>query len=282
MAGMVIRFGHSHDADDAFLFHALSAAKVDTGDLQIEPVVVDFQTLNDRASRGELEATALSVHAYAYAREHYRLIRSGWTFSEGHGPSIVAREPISPADLADATVAAGGVTSSAYLAMMLWNPSLKTRMLPFDKVLPAVETGLADAGLTVHEDDMALELTGLVHVHDLGEWWAGETDGLPMPLGCVAVRKDVDEALQQQLQRAVQASVNWAMGHHREALDAAKGAVDRLEADQTDDFLGRYITDLSVDIAGRGQAGIEAFLRRGADANIIPNCLPLDLVPQAN
>ena len=278
MAGMVIRFGYSHDADDAFLFHALVTGKVDTGDLQIEPVVVDFQTLNDRASRGELEATALSVHAYAYACQHYRLIHAGWTFAVEHGPSIVAREPMSLEDLAGATVAAGGVTSSAYLAMMLWNPALKTRMLPFDKVLPAVETGLADAGLTVHEDDMALELTGLVHVHDLGEWWADQTDGLPLPLGCVAVRKGVDEAVQQQIQQAVRASVEWAMEHHREALAAAQGAVDRLEADQTNDFLGRYITSLSVDIGDRGRAAMEAFLQRGADANIIPNCLPLDLV----
>ena len=278
---MEIRFGYSNDADDAFLFHALVTGKVDTGDLQIEPVVVDFQTLNDRASRGELEATALSVHAFAYAQKHYRLVRGGWTFAVEHGPSLVARESMSPDQLADATVAAGGVTSSAYLAMMLWNPALKTRMLPFDKVLPAVETGLADAGLTVHEDDMALELTGLVNVHDLGKWWAGETDGLPMPLGCVAVRKDLDDEVQQQLQQSVRASVEWAMGHHREALEAARGAVDKLEAEGTDDFLGRYVTDLSVDIGDSGQAGMEAFLQRGADANIIPNCLPLDLVPQA-
>ena len=276
---MKIRLGYSNEADDAFLFHGLTAGKVDPGDLQIEPVVVDFQTLNDKASRGELEATSLSVHAYAYARKHYRLLRSGWTFGEGRGPMLVAREPITPEDLAKVTVAAGGVTSSAYLALMLWNPAVRIRMLPFDKVLPAVETGLADAGLMVHEEEMSLELTGLVCVHDLGRWWAEKTDGLPLPLGCVAVRRDLDETVQQQLHQAVTASVDYAMAHRDEAVAAAREAVGKLEAELTDEFVGRYITDLSSDVGDRGLKATEEFLKRGHEIEVIPDTLPLEFAP---
>ncbi|HDZ20669.1 MAG TPA: ABC transporter substrate-binding protein [Phycisphaerae bacterium] len=278
---VTIRLGHSHEADDVFLFHALTAGKVDTGDLQIEPVVLDFQGLNDKASRGELEATTLSVHAYAYARKHYRLLRSGWTFGEGRGPMIVAREAMTAETLAAASIAVGGVTSSAYLAMTLWNPRARTRVLPFDKVLPAVETGLVDAGLMVHEEEMALELTGLVCVHDLGEWWSGKTDGLPLPLGSVVVRRDLDEDVQRQLHKAVSESVHYALANRQEVVTAVRGTVGGLEADLADDFLGRYITDLSLDIGDRGQSAAEEFLRRGCETGIIPDSLPLEFAPSA-
>lgn len=278
---MAIRLGHSHQADDVFLFHALTAGKVDTGDLQIKPVVLDFQGLNDKASRGELEATALSVHAYAYARNHYRLLRSGWTFGEGRGPMIVSREAMTAETLAAASIAVGGVTSSAYLAMMLWNPQARTRVLPFDKVLPAVETGLVNAGLMVHEEEMALALTSLVCVHDLGEWWSGKTDGLPLPLGSVAVRRDMNEDVQRQVHNAVSKSVQYALANRHEVVAAVRGTVGGLEADLADDFLGRYITDLSLDIGDRGQSAVEEFLRRGCEAGIIPDSLPLEFTPSA-
>ena len=278
---MKIRLGYSNEADDAFLFHALTAGKVDLGGLQIEPVVVDFQTLNDKASRGELEATALSVHAYAYARKHYRLLRCGWTFGEGHGPVLVAREPMDNDQLAKATVATGGVTSSAYLAMMLWNPAVRTRLLPSPKVLPSVETGLADAGLMAHEKEMAFELTGLVCVHDLGKWWAKTTDGLPLPLGCVAIRRDVPEEIQARLHAAVAQSIRYAMDHRAEALAAARQAVGKLEADLADEFVGRYITELSADLGQGGQAATEEFLKRGFEMGIVPDALPLEFAPLA-
>jgi len=278
---MAIRLGYSQEADDAFLFHALTTGKIQAGALQVEPIVVDFQTLNDRASRGELEATALSVHAYAYARSHYELLRAGWTFGEGRGPVIVAREAVAPGDLAEATIAVGGVTSSAYLAMMLWNPHARVRMLPPDKVLPAVEAGLADAGLLVHEEEMALRLSGLVAVQDLGTWWAQTTDGLPLPLGCVAVRRNLDAATRAQIARGVSESVAYALANRREAMDAARQAVGRLEADLADEFIGRYIGELSGDIGERGQAAAEAFLTRGCEAGLLPSVLPLEFVSDA-
>ena len=277
---MKIRLGYSNEADDAFLFHALTTGKVDLGGLQIEPVVVDFQTLNDKASRGELEATALSVHAYAYARKHYRLLRCGWTFGEGHGPVLVAREQMDGDELAQATVATGGVTSSAYLAMMLWNPSVRTRLLPSPKVLPSVETGLADAGLMAHEKEMAFELTGLVCVHDLGQWWTKKTDGLPLPLGCVAVRRDLPDDVQARLQAAVTQSVQYAVDHRGEAMAAARQAVGRLEAELADEFVGRYVTELSTDLGERGQAATEEFLKRGYEIGVVPDALPLEFVPR--
>jgi len=251
---------------------------VDTGQLRLEPVVADFHTLNDKASRGELEVTAVSAHAYAYARQKYLLLRSGASFGQGYGPVIVAREPMDPQQLTAATVAVPGVTSSAYLVMGLW-ARVRTRLLPFDKILSAVEAGLVDCGLVVHEDKMKLELSGLTCVLDLAAWWAQQTDNLPLPLGCVVVRRNLPPDVQRQLERMVQESVRCGLAGRTEAMAAAYRAAGRLEAELMNEFITRYVTELSVDMGSRGRAALEEFLRRGHQAGIIPQALPLEFAP---
>ncbi len=275
---MKIRLGISPEADDVFMFHGLRSGKVDTGGLDIEPVVEVFQTLNDQASRGQLEATSMSVHAYAYARKRYVLSRCGSSFGQDCGPLLVARERMNGEEMSAATVAVPGVTSSAFLAMSLWGPEVRTRVLPFDKIIPAVETGLADCGLISHEEQMSLDVTGLTVVLDFGVWWSGLTAGMPLPMGCVAISRSLPADAQQQLQRVIGESVKYGLDKRAEALAAVIEPRGEEEAGVTDEFISRYVNELSVCVGETGQGAMEEFFRRGCVAGIIPDTLPLEFV----
>jgi len=278
---MKIRLGLSPEADDVFMFHGLLSGKVDVRGLDIEPVVEVFQTLNDQASRGQLDATSMSVHAYAYARRRYVLSRSGSSFGVDCGPLLVARDQMNGEQLAAATIAVPGVTSSAYLAMALWGPNVRTRMLPFDKIIPAVETGLADCGLISHEEQMSLDVTGLTSVLDLGVWWSNLTGGMPLPMGCVAISRNLPVDVQQTLQQAIGESVRYGLANRAQALAALKQDDSVRETGATAELISRCVNDLSIDVGRRGQAAMQEFLKRGCEAGIIPNALPLEFVTLA-
>jgi 1,4-dihydroxy-6-naphthoate synthase len=266
---MKIRLGMTHEADDAFMFHALLTGKVDTAGLDIQPVVEVFPILNDQASRGQLEATVMSLHAYVYSRRRYNLARCGATFGKGVGPALIAREPMEMDELLEAPVAVPGVTSSAYLALTIWNPNVHTRVVPFDKVIPAIETGLADVGLVTPEEKPGLDVTGLTTVTDLSVWWSGESNGLPLPMGCFAIRHDLPEEIQRALHQAVASSIQYALENKAEVLAAIHADVPEVDLDVQREFVDNYVSDLSVDLGDEGVQAMEAFLRHGADAGLI-------------
>jgi 1,4-dihydroxy-6-naphthoate synthase len=266
---MKIRLGISHEADDAFMFHALLTGKVDSAGLDIQPVVDVFPILNDQASRGQLEATVMSLHAYVYSRRRYRLARCGATFGRTLGPALIAREPMAVDDLLGATVAVPGVTSSAYLMLTIWNPTVRTRVVPFDKVIPAIETGLADVGLVTPEEKPGLDVTGLATVMDLSVWWSGETDGLPLPLGCFAIRRDLPDQVQTTLQKVVADSIQYAMDNKAEVLAAIHADTPDVDLAAQQEFVEDYVSPLSVDLGDEGVEAMTAFLARGAQAGLI-------------
>jgi len=273
---MKIRLAHSPDADDAFMFYGLAAGKVDPGEFEFEHVLEDIQTLNDRASRGEMEITAISAHAYAYVRDRYVLTRCGGSFGDGYGPMIVSREPLGEADLFDKTIAVPGTTTSAYLALQLYRPGLRTKMLPFDKIVPAVQVGLVHCGLIIHEAQVTYAQQGLHCVVDLGTWWRDKTDGLPLPLGCNAIRKDIAPEARAELSRIVSASIEYGLAHRDEAIAYALQFAGDMESSQADTFVGMYVNDLTLDMGDRGRRAMEEFLRRGHEAGITPDALPLE------
>jgi len=273
---MRIRLAHSPDADDAFMFCGLATGKVDPGRFQFEHVLEDIQCLNDRASRGEMEITAVSAHAYAYVRDKYVLTRCGGSFGDGYGPLIVSREPIQVDDLPSVSIAIPGTTTSAYLALQLFRPGLRTRLLPFDKIMAAVQSGLVDCGLIIHEAQVTYEQAGLHCVADLGDWWAKKTGGLPLPLGLNAIRRDIDPPMRRELEAILLASIRYALDHRGEAIQHAMRYARDLATDQADRFVGMYVNQLTLDMGERGQKALVEFLGRGHAAHIIPNALPLE------
>eukprot|EP00475_Leptophrys_vorax_P017386 TRINITY_DN24051_c0_g1_i3.p2 TRINITY_DN24051_c0_g1~~TRINITY_DN24051_c0_g1_i3.p2 ORF type:complete len:190 (+),score=7.84 TRINITY_DN24051_c0_g1_i3:50-619(+) len=180
---MLIRVGHSPDPDDAFMFHALANNKIDTGSYQFTHELQDIQTLNDRAFRGELELTAVSLHGYAYVTDKYALCACGASMGDNYGPMIVAKQPGSLSDFRGKTIAVPGKLTTAYLALKLaLGDDFTPVVYPFDEILAVTAAGKVDAGLIIHEGQLTYQNDGLHLIVDLGKWWMEDT-GLPLPLG---------------------------------------------------------------------------------------------------
>ena len=274
----LIRVAHSPDSDDAFMFFALAKGLIDTGEYEFEHVLSDIETLNREAHSGTYEVTAVSIHAYAYLDEQYALLASGASMGDNYGPVLVAREPIPVDRLGSIKVAIPGTLTSAALALKMWNPSLNTTVLPFDAVGPAVEAGKVDAGVVIHEGQLTWQDEGFTKLVDLGEWWAAETDGLPLPLGGNVVRRDLGGEAMVEVARLLKESIVYSLEHRDPALDYALDYGRGLARDKADRFVGMYVNDLTVDYGERGREGMKVFLERAHAERLIPKVPKLDFI----
>jgi 1,4-dihydroxy-6-naphthoate synthase len=266
-----IRVAHSPDSDDAFMFYALATDQIDTGDLRFEHELQDIETLNRRALAGELEVTAVSIHAYAYLADRYILLPHGASMGEGYGPRLVAREPIAADALGDRLIAVPGTMTSAYLALKLMHPAAKTVVVPFDRILEHVSAGEVDVGLIIHEGQLTYADEGLHLVADLGEWWAEQTGGLPLPLGGNAIRRDLGPDLIRAISRLLRASIAYGLENRIAALAHAGQYGRGLDDAQTDEFVGMYVNQRTLDYGEDGRRAVQLFLDRGHEAGIIPH-----------
>lgn len=279
----LIRVGHSPDPDDAFMFHALANNKVDTGELRFEHELVDIETLNRRAFSGELELTAVSLHAYAHLSEIYMLCPCGASMGDRYGPMVVAREKFSLEELAGKTIAVPGKLTTAYLALrMCLDTDFSHVVVPFDRILDAASDGeydgqKVDAGLVIHEGQLTYADQGLELVIDTGRWWFDET-GLPLPLGANAVRKDLGPRVIREVNRLLKASIEYGLTHREEALDYALSYGRGLDRGQADKFVGMYVNDWTLDFGGRGREAVRELLARGHAAGVIPKLIAPEFV----
>jgi 1,4-dihydroxy-6-naphthoate synthase len=268
MTSRVVRVAHSPDSDDAFMFYALAEGRVDTEGLSYVHELQDIETLNQRARRGELEVTAVSIHAYAYLSQRYALLPHGASMGDRYGPRLVARAPMTRAEIRGKRIAIPGPLTSAYLALKLYEPDFVPVPTPFDQIEDAVVAGTADAGLLIHEGQLTFADRGLHLVVDMGEWWFGET-GLPLPLGGNVVRKDLGPDLTGKISRHLHASIAHALEHRTQALDHAMRYARGLDRASADTFVGMYVNDWTLDYGPRGREAVRLFLRKGVEAGII-------------
>jgi len=273
-----IRVAHSPDSDDAFMFYGLAAGKIDTGDLRFEHELQDIETLNRRALGGELEVTAVSIHAYAYLSARYALLPHGASMGEGYGPRIVARKKLRIKDLAGMRVAIPGLMTSAWLALKLYVPEVEAEVVPFDEIIDHVASGKADAGLIIHEGQLTFQDAGLRLIKDLGEWWAHETKGLPLPLGGNVIRRDLGDDLMIRVSRLLRASIVYSLKHRKTALDHAMKYGRGLTREQADEFVGMYVNKRTLDYGEDGRRAVKLFLDRGFEAGLIPRPVRVDFV----
>jgi 1,4-dihydroxy-6-naphthoate synthase len=221
MTKQLITVGHSPDPDDAFMFYALAHDKLDTGNLTFRHELQDIETLNRRALRGELEVTAVSIHAYAHLLDKYALLPSGCSMGDRYGPMVVARRPLSVLELSKARIAVPGTLTTAFLTLrLLLHGEFAYEVVPFDQILDAVAAGRFDAGLIIHEGQLTFQNQGLHLVVDLGVWWQQKT-GLPLPLGGNVVRRDLGMATMREISRLLKESIRYALDHRDAALDYA-------------------------------------------------------------
>ncbi len=272
-----IRIAHSPDSDDAFMFYALAAGKIETDGLQYVHELQDIETLNQRALRGELEVTAVSIHAYAYLADRYALLPHGASMGDRYGPRLVARERLSRKDVRGKRIAIPGPLTSAYLALRLYEPEFEAVPTPFDRIEDAVASGAVDLGLLIHEGQLTFADRGLHLVVDLGEWWAGET-GLPLPLGGNVVRKDLGEPLMRRISRHLRESIAYGLAHRQSALEHAMRYARGLDRARADTFVGMYVNDWTLDYGERGRRAVRELLGRGVAAGVIDRPVDVEFV----
>jgi 1,4-dihydroxy-6-naphthoate synthase len=273
----VIRVAHSPDADDAFMFWAMASGKIDTQGRRYVHELADIESLNRRALAGELEVSAVSLHAYAYLTDRYALLAHGASIGDRYGPRIVAREP-APADprstLASRLIAVPGELTTAFLTLRLYQPAARHVVVPFDQIEDYVAAGNADAGLLIHEGQLTYGDRGLHLWADMGEWWYQETQ-LPLPLGGNVVRRDLGDDLMRAIARDLKASIEYGLAHRAAALAHAHGFSRGLDAQRTDEFVGMYVNAYTVDYGATGRRAVTELLSRAHTAGILPR--PIDL-----
>jgi 1,4-dihydroxy-6-naphthoate synthase len=271
----IIRVGHSPDSDDAFMFYALTHDRLDTGGLRFVHQLEDIETLNRRATRGELEVSAVSIHAFAHVADRYALLSSGSSMGDRYGPTLITRTPQTLDDLKHRTIAVPGTLTTAYLTLQLClGKDVPVVVMPFDQIMAAVADGRADAGLIIHEGQLYYDQRGLCRVVDLGQWWYEQT-GLPLPLGGNVVRKDLGDELIGRIARLLKQSILYALEHRREALEYALRYARDLDPALADRFVGMYVNEWTVDYGPRGREAVRTLLDRAAEMGLVPG--PLDV-----
>jgi 1,4-dihydroxy-6-naphthoate synthase len=277
-AERTIRVGHSPDSDDAFMFYALTQHKIDTGGLRFLHQLEDIETLNRRALSGELEVSAVSIHAFAHLTDRYALLASGSSMGDRYGPTLITREPRTLEEVRGRPIAIPGTLTTAYLALRLcMGKDVPVTVLPFDQILPAVIEGRVEAGLIIHEGQLYYGDRGLHKVVDLGQWWHEQT-GLPLPLGGNVVRKDLGEDLALKVARLIKESIVYALDHRQEALDYALRYARDLDPALADRFVGMYVNEWTVDYGPRGRDAVRTLLTRAAEAGLVPGPVAVEFM----
>ncbi len=288
----VFTLGHSPDPDDAFMFFAMAENKIDLRGHRFEHILQDIQTLNERATRGELHISAISIHAYAHVLDKYALLPCGASMGDGYGPVVIAPSPTAlPANvrqgeraatlawLRGKKIAVPGKLTSAFLALQLYCGTQKFDfvVVPFDEIFAAVRAGVAEAGLIIHEGQLTYERDGFGKVVDLGEWWKSET-GLPLPLGGNVIRKDISPALRSELSAILAESIDYALRHRADGVAHAMPLARDMDAPLADQFIGMYVNDYTRDYGVAGRRAIREFLGRAAAGGFIPAPVELEFV----
>jgi 5,8-dihydroxy-2-naphthoate synthase len=264
-----IKLAHSPDSDDAFMFYALATHKLSTPGYKFTHVLSDIQTLNEAALSETYDVTAVSFAAYPWLREKYILLDCGASFGEGYGPIVVSSKSLKKEELTGKHVAVPGLKTTAYLALKLFEPNFEAVVMPFDKILDAVQKGLVEAGLLIHEGQLLFPQLGLHRVVDLGLWWQEQT-GLPLPLGGNAMRRALGPAVGRQVAKTIRESVQYGLEHREEALNYAMQFARDMETELADKFVGMYVNKWTLGYGERGKRAVKELITRGTKAGLLP------------
>jgi 1,4-dihydroxy-6-naphthoate synthase len=272
-----ITIAHSPDSDDAFMFYGLATNKLDTGRLSFSHLLKDIQTLNEEAMRGTYDVTAISFHAYAYIADKYALLPHGASIGDNYGPIVVSRQPATGDDIPNLKIAVPGTLTSAFLALRIFNPQFEYVVVPFDKIIAAVQDGSCDAGLLIHEGQLFYESVGLHKVLDLGEWWHAKT-GLPLPMGGNVIRLDLGPETIKEVSRLLRQSISYSLEHRDDALQYAMQFARDMDPELADRFVAMWVNDLTLDYSDRGREAVSRLLDEGFEKGIIPNRVAVEFV----
>jgi len=280
---VTLTLAHSPDPDDAFMFYGLAKHLIPSGEYQFQHILQDIQTLNERATRGELDITAISIHAYAYVSSQYALLPSGASMGDGYGPMLVAKKKFSKKELAHKKIAVPGTMTSAFLALQLWleKPAkdLDILVVPFDQIFQTVRSGKAEVGLIIHEGQLTYMNEGLEVCVDLGAWWKEKNDGLPLPLGGNVIHKRFSPETRFAVSNILTSSIQYSLDHRAEAVNHALNYARDMGRDLADRFVGMYVNHWTLDYGDKGRESIRRFLGQAFERGLIPHRQELEFVP---
>src|SRR5262245_16316199 len=286
----VFTLGHSPDPDDAFMFYAIAKNKIDLRGYRFEHRLEDIQTLNERAQRGELHISAISIHAYAYVADKYALLPCGPSMGDGYGPLLVRKPSESNVQpsmrnqegdgrdfLRNGTIAVPGKMTSAFLTLQLFLEELKFIVVPFDKIFDAVQSGRADAGLIIHEGQLTYTRSGFEKIVDLGEWWKQNT-GLPLPLGGNVVRKDIPPSERRDISEIIRESIDYGLTHRDEAVAHSLPYARDMNSQLASKFIGMYVNEFTRGYGEIGRTAISKFLSDAHDKGYLETPIEVEFV----
>ena len=273
-----ISIAHSPDSDDAFMFYGLATQKIRVPGYRFNHTLSDIETLNRRArDEAFYDITAVSFHAYPYLQQNYALMGCGGSVGEGYGPMVVSNRMLDVNELGRIQVAVPGVLTTAYLALKILNPEIKTVTVPFDRIIPDILAGKYEAGLIIHEGQLTYSTSGLFRVIDLGAWWR-ETTGLVLPLGGNAIRRSLGAKVHKILSKALRDSIRYALEHREPALEYAMQFARDLDTTMTSQFVSMYVNERTLDYGADGREAIRKLLAMGHERGIIPIAPQVDFV----
>lgn len=273
-----IKIAHSPDSDDAFMFYGLATNKVRVPGYRFTHTLCDIETLNKKAQNEAFyDVSAISFHAYPYVQKDYTIMGCGGSVGEGYGPMIVAKNKIAPEDLGRYTIAVPGEMTTAYLALKIFNPNLKTEIVPFDQIIPAIQAGKYEAGLIIHEGQLTYSSSGLYKTLDLGIWWREQT-GLMLPLGGNAIRRSLGADKHKIISKALRDSIQHALDHREQALEYAMQFARDLDTSLASRFVSMYVNERTIDYGADGREAIRKLLDAGYEKGIIPIKPEVDFV----
>ena len=272
---MKITVAHSPDSDDAFMHYGLASGRVPTDGIEFTHLLADIETLNRAAFEGKYEVSAVSFNAYAHLTDKYLLLPHGSSMGDDYGPIVVAKAG-GPTSTRGVVVAVPGELTTAFLALCISDPDVRHVVMPFDRIQDAVRDGKVEAGLLIHEGQLTYQDEGLQKIVDLGEWWAGRTGGLPLPLGGNVIRRDLGPDLIAKVSRLLRESIAYALTHRQEALDYALQFGRGLDRAKADRFVGMYVNDLTLDYGERGRAAVVRLFDEAWEKRLIPRKIEVE------
>jgi 1,4-dihydroxy-6-naphthoate synthase len=266
----IYTLGYSTCPNDTYIFYGLAHGKVGRPGFSFEISLADVEVLNRRAERGSLEITKLSFAAIGHLLDSYRLLRTGAALGKGCGPLIVARPEPSSDALGRTKIAVPGIRTTAHLLLGLYLDRIPEAVpMPFDRIMPAVARGEVDFGVVIHEGRFTFREHGLIALLDLGKWWE-ETTALPVPLGGIALRRDIGPKEGDTIEALIRESLCYARAHPEETDPYVRTHAREMEPSVISRHIDLYVNSFSIDIGEEGGEAVKALFSRGRERGLLP------------
>ncbi len=267
---MELSLAYTPCPNDTYMFYAIASGKLHLPDIGITVYLDDVETLNHRALDREFDVTKISFHAWLKVQKYYQILPVGAALGFGCGPLVISKKALSLNDIKHCRVALPGGLTTAHLLFQLWSPEQPREKIfvTYDKIFEMIETGRADCGVIIHESRFTYEQAGFCLIADLGAWWEEKT-GLPIPLGCIAVRKQLPALLIERFEEGLLASIKSARRNPEGLIEYMKEHAQEVDEGVLRKHVDTYVNDFSLDLGAVGRAAVAKLEEMALAAGII-------------